>query len=54
MYQAFYNSGLLDKFIEEGKEYVFCSNIDNLGATIDLCILFQKQIFFIYDKILIP
>jgi len=39
MYQAFYNSGLLDQFIKEGKEYVFCSNIDNLGATIDLSIL---------------
>jgi len=39
MYQAFYNSGLLEKFIGEGKEYVFCSNIDNLGATIDLSIL---------------
>ncbi|KRY33839.1 Actin-related protein 2, partial [Trichinella spiralis] len=35
-YQAFYNSGLLDKFIQSGKEYCFVSNIDNLGATLDL------------------
>ncbi|XP_076003808.1 UTP--glucose-1-phosphate uridylyltransferase-like isoform X2 [Genypterus blacodes] len=38
-YASFYNSGLLDKFIAEGKEYVFISNIDNLGATVDLYIL---------------
>ncbi|KRX21677.1 Actin-related protein 2, partial [Trichinella nelsoni] len=35
-YQAFYNSGLLDKFVQSGKEYCFVSNIDNLGATLDL------------------
>uniref|UniRef100_A0A0N5A7E2 UTP--glucose-1-phosphate uridylyltransferase n=1 Tax=Parastrongyloides trichosuri TaxID=131310 RepID=A0A0N5A7E2_PARTI len=38
-YEAFNNSGLLDKFINEGREYVFLSNIDNLGATVDLNIL---------------
>ncbi|XP_055350512.1 UTP--glucose-1-phosphate uridylyltransferase-like isoform X2 [Paramacrobiotus metropolitanus] len=38
-YQAIYNSGLLDKFISEGREYCFMSNIDNLGATVDLNIL---------------
>ncbi|XP_042205757.1 UTP--glucose-1-phosphate uridylyltransferase-like [Homarus americanus] len=38
-YQSFSNSGLLDNFINEGKEYVFVSNIDNLGATVDLNIL---------------
>ncbi|OUC43547.1 UTP--glucose-1-phosphate uridylyltransferase [Trichinella nativa] len=37
-YQAFYNSGLLDKFVQSGKEYCFVSNIDNLGATLDLII----------------
>ena len=36
IYQAFYQSGLLDQFIEQGKEYMFLSNIDNLGATVDL------------------
>jgi UTP--glucose-1-phosphate uridylyltransferase len=36
IYQSFYNSGLLDQFIEQGKEYMFLSNIDNLGASVDL------------------
>ncbi|CAF3924585.1 unnamed protein product, partial [Rotaria magnacalcarata] len=39
VYQSIYNSGLLDQFIEQGKEYMFLSNIDNLGATVDLHIL---------------
>ncbi|CAF3451226.1 unnamed protein product [Rotaria sp. Silwood1] len=39
VYQSFYQSGLLDQFIEQGKEYMFLSNIDNLGATVDLHIL---------------
>ncbi|KAJ8394190.1 hypothetical protein AAFF_G00049950 [Aldrovandia affinis] len=39
IYASFYNSGLLDKLIAEGKEYMFVSNIDNLGATVDLHIL---------------
>jgi len=39
IYTSFYNSGLLDKLITEGKEYIFVSNIDNLGATVDLFIL---------------
>jgi len=38
-YEAFSNSGLLDEFRKQGKEYVFISNIDNLGATVDLNIL---------------
>merc|ERR1711899_128473 len=38
-YQSFYNSGLLEELVEEGKEYCFISNIDNLGATVDLNIL---------------
>jgi len=38
-YDAFYNSGLATKFIEAGKKYIFLSNIDNLGATVDLTIL---------------
>jgi len=38
-YESFHNSGLLKEFIEQGKEYVFVSNIDNLGATVDLNIL---------------
>lgn len=39
LYESFYNSGLLKMFINEGKEYVFVSNSDNLGATVDLDIL---------------
>ncbi|XP_055298269.1 UTP--glucose-1-phosphate uridylyltransferase isoform X1 [Sitodiplosis mosellana] len=38
-YESFQNSGLLRQFIEEGREYCFLSNIDNLGATVDLNIL---------------
>jgi len=38
-YQSFSNSGLLDQFIAEGKTYCFMSNIDNLGATVDIGIL---------------
>uniref|UniRef100_A0A914YRB8 UTP--glucose-1-phosphate uridylyltransferase n=1 Tax=Panagrolaimus superbus TaxID=310955 RepID=A0A914YRB8_9BILA len=29
-YEAFYNSGLLQKFIDQGKEYIFLSNTVNL------------------------
>ena len=39
IYEAFYNSGLLQKFISQGKEYLFLANIDNQGATVDLRIL---------------
>lgn len=33
------NSGLVDTLINEGKEYIFVSNVDNLGATVDAKIL---------------
>ncbi len=39
IYSSFANSGVLDKLLAEGKEYIFVSNIDNLGATVDLYIL---------------
>jgi UTP--glucose-1-phosphate uridylyltransferase len=39
IYESFHNSGLLKEFIAAGKEYVFISNIDNLGATVDINIL---------------
>jgi len=39
VYRAFVNSGLLDTMLKQGKEYVFISNIDNLGATVDFQIL---------------
>nr|WIM01465.1 UTP-glucose-1-phosphate uridylyltransferase [Limnephilus lunatus] len=38
-YQSFKNCGLLRQFIEKGRKYCFISNIDNLGATVDLNIL---------------
>ncbi|KAI6653880.1 UTP--glucose-1-phosphate uridylyltransferase-like isoform X3 [Oopsacas minuta] len=38
-YQSYINSGLCDEFLKMGKEYLFISNIDNLGATVDLKIL---------------
>ncbi|PWN86598.1 putative UTP-glucose-1-phosphate uridylyltransferase [Acaromyces ingoldii] len=36
LFDAMYNSGLLDRLINAGKEYVFVSNVDNLGADVDL------------------
>ncbi|XP_013409055.1 UTP--glucose-1-phosphate uridylyltransferase-like [Lingula anatina] len=39
VYESFYNSGLLQKFLDQGKEYMFVSNIDNMGANVDLNIL---------------
>lgn len=32
-------AGLLERFLQEGGRYLFFSNVDNLGATIDLAIL---------------
>ncbi|KAJ1970052.1 UTP-glucose-1-phosphate uridylyltransferase [Dispira parvispora] len=39
LFESFVNSGLVDKLLAEGKEYVFISNVDNLGATVDPTIL---------------
>ncbi|KAJ1879843.1 UTP-glucose-1-phosphate uridylyltransferase, partial [Kickxella alabastrina] len=39
LYESFANSGLLDQLLAEGKEWVFVSNVDNLGATVDPAIL---------------
>ncbi|KAI0244866.1 UTP-glucose-1-phosphate uridylyltransferase [Massospora cicadina] len=39
LFEALVNSGRLDELIAEGKEYLFISNIDNLGATVDTTIL---------------
>lgn len=39
VFDALDHSGLLDQLIAEGKEYLFISNIDNLGATVDTAIL---------------
>ncbi|KAA8499890.1 UTP--glucose-1-phosphate uridylyltransferase [Porphyridium purpureum] len=39
VYRSLQNSGVLDSLLEQGREYLFLSNIDNLGATVDLSIL---------------
>ncbi|KAI5478395.1 UTP-glucose-1-phosphate uridylyltransferase [Pseudohyphozyma bogoriensis] len=39
LFDAITNSGLVDKLLAQGKEYLFVSNVDNLGAVVDLNIL---------------
>ena len=39
MYPALLGSGLLDRLIERGVKFMFVSNADNLGATVDLDLL---------------
>lgn len=39
IFQSLVNSGLVDRLLEQGKEYLFVSNVDNLGATVDTSIL---------------
>ncbi|KAG5720447.1 UTP--glucose-1-phosphate uridylyltransferase, partial [Termitomyces sp. T112] len=39
LYTALYRSGELNRLIKEGKEYLFVSNCDNLGAVVDSRIL---------------
>lgn len=39
IFAALSNSGTLDKLLEDGKEYLFISNVDNLGATVDTTLL---------------
>jgi UTP--glucose-1-phosphate uridylyltransferase len=34
VFEAFHRSGLLQSFIDQGKEYVFISNIENPGGTV--------------------
>jgi UTP--glucose-1-phosphate uridylyltransferase len=36
LYDAMFNSGLIDELLAAGKEWLFVSNVDNLGATVDL------------------
>lgn len=45
IFQSLSRSGMLDELLNEGKEYLFVSNIDNLAATVDLNILqhFAKE-----------
>ncbi|KAM7268063.1 hypothetical protein ACFE04_010229 [Oxalis oulophora] len=46
VFPSLMNSGKLDLFLSQGKEYVFVANSDNLGAVVDLSILI---IFFIIE-----
>ncbi|GMH10253.1 hypothetical protein Nepgr_012094 [Nepenthes gracilis] len=41
VFPALNNSGILDTFLSQGKEYVFIANSDNLGAIVDLKILYH-------------
>ncbi|KAI0812592.1 UTP-glucose-1-phosphate uridylyltransferase [Irpex lacteus] len=52
LYNALYQSGVLDQLLSEGKEYLFVSNSDNLGAVVDESILehmVQSQAEFIME-----
>ncbi|GAM22882.1 hypothetical protein SAMD00019534_060570, partial [Acytostelium subglobosum LB1] len=40
---ALHNSGLLETLISQGKEYLFISNVDNLGAVVDFNILSMME-----------
>ena len=39
LYAALEGSGTLDRLLEQGVKYMFVSNSDNLGATMDLDLL---------------
>lgn len=41
VYRALDKSGVLDVLLAQGRELVFISNVDNLGATVDLSILYH-------------
>ncbi|KAE8987633.1 UTP--glucose-1-phosphate uridylyltransferase [Phytophthora fragariae] len=41
VYNALFESGLLENLINQGKEYIFISNVDNLGATVNLDMLYH-------------
>jgi UTP--glucose-1-phosphate uridylyltransferase len=42
IFDSFYNSPLFKELIDQGKRYVFISNIDNLGATVDISNIVKK------------
>jgi UTP--glucose-1-phosphate uridylyltransferase len=52
LYSCLLDHGHLDNFLQEGRDYLFISNTDNLGATIDLKILnyiIEKDIPFLME-----
>eukprot|EP00824_Muranothrix_gubernata_P000477 TRINITY_DN1053_c0_g1_i2.p1 TRINITY_DN1053_c0_g1~~TRINITY_DN1053_c0_g1_i2.p1 ORF type:complete len:434 (+),score=66.21 TRINITY_DN1053_c0_g1_i2:38-1303(+) len=42
-YRSFERSGLLKEMLDEGREFCFVSNVDNLGATVDIDILYNME-----------
>ncbi|MGV7221239.1 MAG: UTP--glucose-1-phosphate uridylyltransferase [Nitrospinales bacterium] len=52
IYRCLYSQGLIDSLIEQGKEILFVSNADNLGAIADekiLCHMLQNDIPFLME-----
>ena len=41
LYHSIFHSGLLEELLSQGKEYMFISNVDNLGALVDLNLLYH-------------
>ncbi|EPX71799.1 UTP-glucose-1-phosphate uridylyltransferase [Schizosaccharomyces octosporus yFS286] len=39
VFEALVHSGIIDRLLAQGKDYLFVSNIDNLGASVDLRLL---------------
>eukprot|EP00871_Galdieria_phlegrea_P005504 jgi/Galph1/5955/GphlegSOOS_G4545.1 len=39
LFESIESTGIIDTLLAQGKEYLFISNVDNLGATVDLNIL---------------
>ncbi len=46
LYNALLHSGVLDQLLSEGKEYLFVSNSDNLGAVYDYILIFPHFLTF--------
>lgn len=44
VYRALDRSGVLDSLLAAGKEVIFVSNVDNLGATVDLAIVYHMVV----------
>jgi len=38
-FKSFFKTGMLQEFLDQGREYIFVSNMDNLGANVDFRIL---------------
>lgn len=47
VFRSLYRAGLIDQFIKQGKEYIFISNVENLGSTIDLRLLYKYVSVFL-------